>query len=336
MDGDITGRYRDFAAYAEGDSACFVAWALGVAEDPEIHAWLADLPEIKQQPNLVFAAARWHGAAAPSGYDELRRTLLSDERSIKQTIRQRATQTNEVGRLATLAPVFAQIAEEDGPLSLIEVGASAGLCLHPDRYDYAWPPLGALSGSGGPTLTAAASGPMPVPTGRLDVAWRGGVDLNPLDVRDDDEMAWLANLVWPEQDERRTRLRAAIDVARREPPYIVRGDLIEELPGLLTRARGHGTPVVFHSAVIAYLEDEERRRFHDLMVGLVEARECRWVSNEAPAVLPRVTGSVQVPTGRFVLGVDGVPVALTHGHGHAIDWLETSESVLSVGSGTLS
>ncbi|WP_310528895.1 DUF2332 domain-containing protein, partial [Nocardioides sp.] len=206
-------------------------------------------------------------------------------------------------------------------LSLIEVGASAGLCLFPDRYDYAWPPLGGLAGSGGPTLTAATTGDLPIPVTHPVVAWRGGADLNPLDVRDDDAMAWLANLVWPEQDERRARLEQAVRIARADPPRLVQGDLFESLPGLLAEAGRHGTPVVFHSAVIAYLQDEPRERFHDLMTGLVAAGACRWVSNEAPHVLPRVTGELEVPMGRFVLGLDGRPVALTHGHGHAIDWL---------------
>lgn len=321
LDGEIADRYRDFAAYAAGDSACFVDWAQGVADDPEIHAWLAGLPRLKQQPNLVFAAARWHGAKAPSDYAELRRRLLDDEAAIKATISERATQTNEVGRLATLVPVFAQVAASEGPLSLIEVGASAGLCLYPDRYDYAWPPAGELSGSGGPVLTAEATGALPVPGSHPEIAWRGGADLNPLDVRDEDAMAWLANLVWPEQQERRDRLERAVRIARAEPPTIATGDLFHALPGLLAEAGRHGTPVVFHSAVIAYLEVDERARFHDLMTGLVAAGECRWVSNEAPHVLSRVTGDLTVPVGRFVLGLDGRPVALTHGHGHAIDWL---------------
>ncbi len=321
MDGAISERYRDFAAYAEGDSACFAAWAHGVADDLEIQAWLADLPRLKQQPNLVFAAARWHGAPAPGDYAGLRRTLLADEAPIKHTIRQRATQTNEVGRLATLTPVFAQIAAASGPLSLIEAGASAGLCLFPDRYDYAWPPLGSLAGSGGPTLTARASGALPVPGVHPEVRWRGGADLNPLDVADDDSMAWLVNLVWPEQVERRDRLVRAVALTRGETPSVVRADLFDALPGLLAEAGRHGTPVVFHSAVVAYLDADQRRRFHDLMTGLVSAGECRWVSNEAPAVLTRVTGDLEVPTGRFVLALDGRPVATTHGHGHAIDWL---------------
>ena len=315
---DVIEEYRDFATYAAGDSPCFEEWALGVAEDAAVLAWLDTLPPIKRQPNLVLAAARWHGAPAPGSYDGLRRVLLEREAEVRATVMSRATQTNEVGRLATLAPVLGLL---DGPLALIEVGASAGLCLFPDRYDYVWPPVGGLRGSGGPVLTAEATGALPVPAKHPEVAWRGGVDLNPLDVSDEDAMAWLENLVWPEQDERRHRLREAIEVARREPPALRRGDLLDHLPDLLDEAAPHGTPVVFHSAVIAYLEEADRDRFHDLMTGLVAEGRCRWISNEGRRVLPAVTGGREVPSGRFVTALDGVPVAWSHGHGHAIDWL---------------
>lgn len=315
---DVVTEYRDFATYAAGDSPCFEEWALGVAGDAEVLAWLGTFPPIKRQPNLVFAAARWHGAPAPAPYDALRTVLLEQESAVRATVMARATQTNEVGRLATLVPVLGLV---EGPLALVEVGASAGLCLFPDRYDYAWPPSGALRGSGGPLLTARATGTLPVPAAHPDVAWRGGVDLNPLDVTDEDGMAWLENLVWPEQDERRQRLRAAVGVARREPPAVRQGDLLDHVEDLVDEAAGHGTPVVLHSAVIAYLEEPDRVRFHELMTGLVAAGRCRWISNEGGRVLPAVTGSREVPPGRFVTALDGVPVAWSHGHGHAIDWL---------------
>ncbi len=165
---------------------------------------------------------------------------------------ERRTQTNEVGRLATLTPVLAQVAgEAHRPLALVEVGASAGLCLYPDRYDYEWHPAGRLAGSGGPTLHCATTGAVPVPARHPDVTWRGGVDLNPVDPTDGDAAEWLEILVWPEQEERRERLRAAIDVARVEPPLLDRGDLLEQLPSLVRRAAPHGQVVVQHSAVIA-------------------------------------------------------------------------------------
>ena len=78
----------------------------------------------------MFAAARWHGLAAPAPYDALRAALLSDDGTIRATILARATQTNEAGRMATLLPAIA-LAAEGRPVALLEAGASAGLCLYP-------------------------------------------------------------------------------------------------------------------------------------------------------------------------------------------------------------
>ena len=319
---DVARQYADFAAYA-GGSPCFEAWARAVADDPDVLEWLGRLPPLKHQPNLVFAAARWHGVQAPGPYEGLREALLADDGTIRATIMARATQTNEVGRLATLAPFFADL---DAPrLSLLEVGASAGLCLYPDRWSYRW-----TTGSGpvvagtGPRLECTVTGPFPTSVTLPPVGWRGGIDLNPLDVADADAMAWLTNLVWPEQDERRRRLEAAIGIARADPPELVRGDLLEELPDLIEQAAAYGEVVVFHTAVIAYLEPSDRDRFYWTMSDLVAAGRCRWISNEGRNVLPEVTATgpampEELPS--FVLGVDGQARAWTHPHGASMQML---------------
>jgi hypothetical protein len=325
--GDTRQQYVEFAEDARADSPCFAEWAAGVADDPEVLDWLERLPVPKRQPNLVFAAGRWHGVAAPGPYAGLRRALLEDDGAIESTIRARATQTNEVGRLATLLPAFDLVAGA-GPLALVEAGASAGLCLYPDRYDYRWTTPDGERLAGGswpdrPLLTCVVEGPAPLPSSVPAIARRCGVDLNPLDVTDDDQMGWLSTLVWPEDPERRTQLRRAVEVARADPPALVRGDLLEELPVLVESASAYGTVVVFHSAVIAYLTDTDRHRFHDLMTGLVADGRCHWVSNEAPRVLPDVTGTgPAIPDDMrgFVLGVDGRAVAWTHGHGRWLRW----------------
>src|SRR5690606_14933889 len=128
-----------------------------------------------------------------------------------------------------------------------------------------------------------------------------GADLNPLDVTNPDDAAWLTNLVWPEQDERRARLEVALEVARAEPPELRRGDLFDLLPGLLADAGRWGTPVVQHTAVIAYLPPERRRDFEELMRGLVADGACHWISNEAPNVVTGVTATAPtVRDDRFV------------------------------------
>jgi hypothetical protein len=305
----VREQYLRFADEASEDSPCFVEWGEGVAADPEVLAWVDELPGLKKQPNLVFAAARWHGVPAPGPYAGLRSALLSDDGTIRATILERSTQTNEVGRLACLYPAFAQLVpnEPGRSVALLEVGASAGLCLYPDRA--------------GSLLSCTTTGQVPRDV-LAPVVWRAGIDLSPIDVNDDQAVGWLETLVWPEQEDRRERLRAAVEIARGDPPYLVQGDLFVELPALMAQAPEDATLIVFHSAVIAYLEPADRERFAAMMAGLVGDGGCHWVSNEGPRVLPHlVPAGVEVPFGRFVLAVDGRPVALTHGHGAELDWL---------------
>ena len=112
----------------------------------------------------------------------------------------------------------------------------------PGRLRAAW-------SSSGPRRTSPARSPVRprCPTALPEVAWRGGIDLNPLDVTDPEAMRWLETLVWPEEDDRRVRLRHAIDVAAADPPRLVRGDLLTELPALVAEASAYGTVLVFHS-----------------------------------------------------------------------------------------
>ena len=320
----VKAQYLEFGEHAEDDSVCFTEWSRGVAGDSEVLGWIDGLPGIKKQPNIVYAAARWHGVPAPGPYAGLRDALLSDDGSIRATILERSTQTNEVGRLATLLPAFATLVPS-GPLALIEAGASAGLNLYPDRWGYAWSTPDATRVLGpAPYLPCEVAGAAPLPNELPEVAWRGGVDLHPLDVTDPDAMAWLENLVWPEADERRSRLRHAVSVAVADPPALVCGDVVDELPALVAEAGRHGTVVVFHSAVAAYFPLEHRARFEELMLGLVADERCHWVSNEAPNVLPPASPpprSGDADRNRFVLGVDGRAVAFTHGHGRSMRWI---------------
>ncbi|WP_267886568.1 DUF2332 family protein [Nocardia jinanensis] len=58
------------------------------------------------------------------------------------------------------------------------------------------------------------TGTPPIPDQLPTIAGRTGIDLNPLDVTNDEDMAWLDSLVWPEHHARRERLRHAAGIAR--------------------------------------------------------------------------------------------------------------------------
>ncbi|MFP3395590.1 DUF2332 domain-containing protein [Brevibacterium sp. SIMBA_078] len=328
--------YGKFARLeASGTSPIYTAWAEGVAADDEVIALLLELPRPKRQANLLFAAAR-HLGAGEGSYADLRTWLLDDWAKVRELMLARSTQTNEAGRCATLLPALARV---PGPLALIEVGASAGLCLYPDRYSYRFTVTEAAWSSGSSaksTTLDPADAPSPVvleceltntavPNRLPEVAWRAGIDLNPLDITDGDQREWLTSLIWPEHEARRERLLAAASIAAADPPHLVRGDLLDTVESLLAKVPAGTQPIVFHSAVLAYVDAEARARFASLM----QSRDdVVWISNEGAGVLPDTRAQLETlgiePDGRFVLSVDGRAVALTGPHGQSFTGLPQS------------
>jgi hypothetical protein len=195
------------------------------------------------------------------------------------------------------------------------------LCLYPDRFSYQYgdrPRLDPVSGPG-PLLRCAIDGPVPVPKRLPDVVWRAGIDVNPLDVTDSEDVRWLHALIWPEQMHRRDQLAAALDIARADPPTLVAGDLNEKLDEMIDRAPAEATVVVFHSAVLAYLDPDARNAF----ARKVQARDVRWISNESPGVVAAAGRPTSPDPARalFVVALDAQPVAYADAHGQALYWL---------------
>ncbi|MBO4164014.1 MULTISPECIES: DUF2332 domain-containing protein [Micromonospora] len=304
-------RYVEFATReAHGVSPAYERLAHAVARDDELLALLDDLPPAKRQPQLLLGVVRWLGGPVddPAAF---RAHTVAHWATVRAAMLTRAVQTNEVGRCAALLPVLAALPQ---PLALLEVGASAGLCLYPDRYAYRYGDH--LLGAGDPVLDCALTGTEP-PTTRPEVVWRAGLDLNPLDVTDPADVAWLDALIWPEHTHRRSRLRAAAAVAAADPPELVRGDLVDDLPALAARAPAGATLVVLHTSVLYQVPSAPRAAF----VALVRALPGHWVSAEAADVLA-LDGLPEPPDGTLhnVLALDGTPLAWMRSHGQAAHW----------------
>jgi hypothetical protein len=327
---EIAEEYRAFARQeARGRSPAYEALAESVAGDAALVSFVATLPYAKRQPNLLFAAARYL-LGAPATLSQLRDLVSGSRAELTEVMLSHRTQTNEPARCATLLPALAQLPQ---PLALIEVGASAGLTLLVDRYSYDYNGH-RLAGRDpdAPTLRCEPRGPVPLPAEVPEVAWRAGLDLNPLDVSDADDMRWLSCLVWPGEGDRQERLAVAIAAARRDPPVVHRGDLLTDLPALAAQAPADATLVVYHTSVLTYVAAAERWRFFTAVAGL----EAVWLSNEAPGTVPQSRGRASRARGREKQGIDSTarqesasvlirdgrtPLAYTDPHGTWLRWL---------------
>ena len=182
----------------------------------------------------------------------------------------------------------------------------------PDRYGYAYG--GHRVGPEEVVFPCEPRGAVPLPDRLPEVAWRAGIDLEPVDLAAAEDVRWLEALVWPGRPDRLDRLRLAIAIARRDPPRIVRGDLLDRLEDVAAEAPRDATLVVFHTAVLAYLGDEQRAEF----ARRVRELDAVWLASEAPGVTPGVAAAGEAG---FVLAHDGRAVARCDSHGGWLEWL---------------
>lgn len=143
-----------------------------------------------------------------------------------------APQTNEVGRSAILLPGYLEIAARVGlPLSIREIGASAGLNLWFDQYYYAYGDSNWGSAKASVRMACEWRGGPPPPSGALQIADRRGCDLAPIDPSNERSRNRMLSYVWADQNERLARAEAAMRLAAMRP------DRVEAIDAALFVAR---------------------------------------------------------------------------------------------------
>jgi hypothetical protein len=162
------------------------------------------------------------------------------------------------------------------------------------------------------------------------IAWRAGIDADPVDLTVPENARWLLACVFPDTG-RLEHTRAAIAEARADPPRVERGDAIEVLPSLLREVPDGLLACLVTTQAFAYFAVERRSEFVDLLDDESRRRPLSWVSIEAPGVVEAL-GAVEVPADgnaspsvvglvRFESGAHAAEVlGLAQSHGAWLDW----------------
>jgi hypothetical protein len=194
-------------------------------------------------------------------------TIARDDAALARFI-ETPPQTNEVTRAAVVLGGLVLIAARwNLPLSLIEIGASAGLNLNVDRFFY---DLGQGRTSGDPhsavRIKSEWRGNAPALDTPLEIAARLGNDQDPLDPARKDHRRRLIAYIWPDQRERLRRAEAALEIAAKHPVDIEGGDAAQFLESCLARKAHDGVGrVVFHTIVLQYATKETRAAVKDIL-----------------------------------------------------------------------
>jgi hypothetical protein len=303
---ELQQRFHHFAQTTAARAPLYSQLSAGIATDEAVVGLLSSAPEQQQIPVLLFAAvhslllagegtqlAAYYPnlAAAPlvsEPYPAFRAFVEDHENDLRDLISRKSTQTNEVGRCATFLPALGLLAEERGPLAMVDVGTSGGLNLLLDRFSYEYSPGGTVGTPSEVHLTCATRGDVPIPTSIPPIAASIGIDREPVDVTDEDAARWLEACVWPDQLDRFERLVAAIAIARSDPPDVRVGDAIDDLAHTIDEAAALGHPVVTNSWVLNYLTGEQRTSYVAVLDHVGARRDLSWVIAESPAETPEL------------------------------------------------
>lgn len=304
------------------------------------------------EPPLVAARSATGGGADGDTPADLSAFCLDRRDRMIELLSTRSTQTNEVGRCTGLLPALATAAsgvDPEMPLSLLDLGASAGLNLLLDRYAYRYRDRGVERPGGRPTPVRRAGDPAsPVAleaeilSGELPrlalppVAHRAGLDRHPVDPTDDDQALWLLACQWPDHLERFRRLRAALALARATPdrPRVDTGDVVDDLAAAARSAPGGTHLCVTTTWVAAYLDPRRQRRLVRAVAAVAAERPVSWILAESAYEVPGLPVP-PAPAGRRAKGatalvlVDQPPgrrglrarrLADVHHHGRWLHW----------------
>ncbi len=353
MTAALRARFERQASEYGARSPLYAEICRAVARDDDTLSLMLHAPEHQRRPTLLQAAIHdlllagaahelaahvptvAGGRAGPRAGARAAGPLALDfcrehRAELAQILATRSTQTNEVNRAALLLPALVHAVPRGWGVRLVELGASAGLNLLLDRFSYRYGGSAAVPG-GRVTCDCAVRGEMPPLHPLPLIAERIGVDLEPVDLRDAAARRWLLACVWPDELDRVARLRAAIELALRDPPVVIRGDARELLEALVGPDVGLH-PVIWHSWVLAYCTPAAQRALTSAIDELGARRDLTWLRLERPSETP---GLAQVAPPR--LDRDAADCALVavsyrggertiewladaHDHGHHVRW----------------
>lgn len=325
---------RRWAVLAD-DSALYRHLAQQIADD----AAMVDLvARIRNTPplNLLFAGvklaltsadalAQWYPHLAGDSarpvdeqvYPVFRDFALERADWLEEIGSTRRTQTNEVARSAAILPWLSAQARSAGePIHLVDIGASAGLNLCLDRFDYSYSSgeeIEAINpASRRLTLACENRGAFSMSAAVPTIATRHGIDLMPVDVTDPYRAAWLEALVWPEHQDRLERLRAAIAIRRETPVEMHAGDAATTL-GLLASSLLPGPMVVYHTVMAYQLSSQQLTALDQVLAEAATWRPVVRVAMEPIAghAHPRIVTGPRFPGGQVQ--------AIAQHHGRWID-----------------
>ncbi|WP_431842968.1 DUF2332 domain-containing protein [Calidifontibacter indicus] len=297
-------RCLDFATM-HSEVPVYARIVAGMADDDDAIALLCSAAPGQARPVLLLAAlheltmlqpdtaaAQWFSPDATldrgDPWPDVRRTIDAHRDELRTVVAGRSTQTNEVNRATYVRAMVSRAAADlpDTPVTIVELGASAGFLLGFDDYRVTVGEV-TVGPEGTGVRCRAENRGAPVALDLPPICARVGVDAHPIGPDDTDDLRWLRACIWPEMPGRIERFDAAVEHLRSDPPELVRADMVDGLAQVITTHRTPGSHLaVFSSWALTYVARERRTGIADVLADAAADGPVSWVTAEPPGCVP--------------------------------------------------
>lgn len=335
----LSERFRRFAERECKDSSRLYEYlSIEISRDNDLLELSSHCPPGQPVPNLLFAAVHYlllsgtdhelkefypsvtvNPRPVEKAFPSFKDFCQQHQNEIIDLLQSRLVQTNEIRRCTYLYPSFFYIySKAHKPLSLIEIGTSAGLQLLWDRYSYSYgteDTYGDFSSSVHLTAELRNGNVPPLPRNSPPVASKIGIDLNVVDLSNQNDYLWLKSLIWSEHKERLELLEKASQLFNENPVNLVEGDGVSLLPDIAEQISQDSTLCIFHTHVANQIPNELKRQLMDNVKAISVKRDVFHLYNN-------ISDLGKLHLDYFINGVEfNEIIAETDGHGRWFDWI---------------
>lgn len=288
-------RFRNFAEIeCKGSSDLYEFLSLKISEDDELIELCTESRSGQPVPNLLFGSVHYlllkgkehelkqyypnltngHKKVEEETFLCFKDFCLVHKDEIVLILRSKLVQTNEVRRCAYLYPIFSLIySKVNKPLSLIEIGTSAGLQLLWDKYSYSYGTdeiygskdskvhiVSKIKGNNKPVILSESP----------PINSKVGLDLHISDLRNYEDYLWLKSLIWPEHLERLELFEKAAGYYKDNPVELIEGDGFTLLENILEKTDKDTAICVFHTHVANQISEELKYKLEESIKNFAE------------------------------------------------------------------
>lgn len=335
-----------FLTFAEteckGNSELYYRLSFQIANDPELLNIASNTRTGQPIPNIFFAAihylllknqdeelARHYPSIQKKKFEEIpfgifKKFCIEHQDAIEKIISTRIVQTNVISRCAYLMPVFSKIiSEENKPVTIIDIGTSAGLTLNFDQYEYWYNNEKVFGQSNVIVKSTIIDSAIPEIYKILQPISKIGIDQNIIDPTDKDEILWLKALVWADQLERFTAIDEALKSDELKRIKFIKADSVLDFEKEILKTDSKQTLIIYSTHVLYQFPENLKDEFYNMLDRIAQTRNFYFLSVEGIKHLLEkyhFKNSVVELTSYKNKKKTETFIAETNGHGNWIKW----------------